>query len=1199
MKRMLVKAFAALVMFLPGALQAQRARIIQPIANRSWVRVPLSTHPWAVAQNDHGRVDPNLTMERMVLVLKPSAEQQDALQALIDAQHNPDSSTFHRWLTPEEFGSKFGPADEDLAKITGWLQGQGFHVGAIGHGKQFIEFSGRARQVESAFQTEMHHYVVNGEEHIGNAVDISLPQALTPVVSGVLSLHSFRRQAAHRPSFRVHRDQATGNLAPDYTLSTTTGSAHFTAPGDFARIYNTEPLLKEEIDGSGVSIAIIGRSNVNLSDVQTFRTIFGLPSNDPIFILNGQDPGIGFDEDEADLDLEWSGAAAPGATIKFVLSSSTITTDGVDLSIVYAIDNVVAPIMSTSFSACELFLGTAGNFFFHNIYEQAAAEGITAFASTGDTGSAACSAQVDANPATRNDVSGLASTPFTVAVGGTEFAEDGLDGNYWEANNRADQSSALGYIPEAIWNESCNPTTDAGQCGGTGAYFMVAGGGGPSSCIKSEIVNGQFVCQGGYAKPSWQAGRGVPDDGVRDIPDLSLNAGSSHDGSLLCIEGSCQTVESNGQTILENAAVIGGTSVSAPAMAGIMALIEQQNGTFQGLANFNLYKLAAEDSLATCNSSRLTNPAQPGDCFFRDVTVGDNAVPSVPGYPAAKGYDMSSGLGSINAAKVVAGWNAAIKLPSKTTLSGAISAQHGQPVPVSVAVKAASGSGTPSGEFSLLADQFGSVPGGKLSNGNFSGNVTDLPGGKYNLTAHYGGDAMFGSSSSNRVAVNITPENSAVSVRAYDINLAGGLFPVSGPLLYGQPTALEIKVAGASGQGAPTGSVTVAEGANALATVPLAESGHTLVEVDTLPAGSGMLVGHHTLTVSYSGDNSFQPATSAPVKLNVIKKTPVTFIDPVPGTITAGAQETLLLVVGGAGLTEFGPGVEQPSGTAQIFDNNEPISGNIPIVFDGPEGPGAAQAVFKTSALAAGTHNLVLHYSGDSNYNSATSFPFTFPVEVKVRPAKEAVPQITARQSPATIALGETVNYIATVRSGTAGGPVPTGTVKVVTRNGGVLVKPVTLTDGNATLVLTFAVAGDFDVALSYSGDANYSSFTSSVLTTRVHRGTPSVILEAASSSVPANTQTSLTVNVLGAPNNPIISQNATPSGTVQFFDSVNEAAPQPLGSAEFLTTGNGGNPIYTLPAVLPAGSNTITVLYSGDSNWLPVSSKPVTVSVQ
>lgn len=460
---------------------------------------------------------------------------------------------------------------------------------------------------------------------------------------------------------------------------------------------------------------------------------------------------------------------------------------------------------------------------------------------------------------------------------------------------------------------------------------------------------------------------------------------------------------------------------------------------------------------------------------------------------------------------------------------------------------------------------------------------------------------MFSSSSSGSVAVNITPENSVLAVSAFDLNLLGGLFPVSGPLLYGQPVALDIQVAGKSGTGAPTGSVTVTDGATILTTVPLAETGHAFVEVDNQPATTGMLVGEHALTVSYSGDNSFNPAVSAPVKLRVIKKTGVSIVTPVPGTITAGAPEKLILVVGGGGLTAFGPGVKGPTGTVQVFDNGKAISGHIPLLFNGPEGPGASQAEFTAPALASGTHSLTLHYSGDANYSPINSSPFTFPALVTVNPTKLAIPQINLRQLPSTISLGQTVNYVGTVRPATANGPIPTGTVSVVSRNGQVFDGPVALTNGNATLIVSFAAANQFEVALSYSGDKTYSPFSSPIMTTQVNRGRPTVTLKAASATVPSRGQTSVTVNVVGAPNNPIISQNhaAIPSGTVQFFDSVNGGPVQPLGHAEFLTIGDGGNPIFTLPTVLPLGSNVITVEYSGDLNWLSGISKEVTVTVK
>ncbi|HET7206298.1 MAG TPA: Ig-like domain repeat protein [Terriglobales bacterium] len=1185
-----------------GYSQVQHPRITQAIDNNTVIRIANSQHPLATRANDRGRVDPNLPMERMLLVLKPGPEQQTAMERMLNDLHNPESPSYRQWLTPEKFGEAFGPADADVSQITSWLQQQGFRVNAVGRGKQFIEFSGTARQVENAFRTEMHHYSVHGEQHVANAGDISLPSALSPVVAGVLSLHDFRKKPAHSNSYRVHRDATTGRLVPDFTLSNQNGSAHFTAPGDFARIYNTQTLLNQNINGSGVSIAVVGRTNIQLSDVQTFRKIFGLPANDPIFIFNGGDPGVvPGEEDEADLDVEWSGAIAPRATIKFVVSPSTFSADGIDLSMNYVIDNVVAPIMSASFSACEAALGPTGNAFFHNLYEQAAAEGITVVVSTGDDGPAGCDSQISLGPVKLANVSGLASTPFNLAVGGTQFAENGLDGIFWNANNRPNLSSAAGYIPETVWNESCDPTIDPNKCFGTKLFFIVAGSGGPSSCVLSTIVNFQFVCQAGYPKPSWQAGVGVPNDGVRDLPDLALNAGGAHDGSLFCIEGSCQTTQSNGQTILLNAGVIGGTSVSAPSMAGIMALIEQKNGTFQGLANFTFYKLAAKDKLANCNSTNLINPAQVDTCFFRDTTQGSNAVPGLPGYPATSGYDMSTGLGSVNAARVAAGWNVVTKLPSVTRFaSGTITGTHGSPVPINVAVSPQSGTGMPSGDIDLITSKSGSVFAGTLANGTLATKVADLPGGTYTATAHYSGDAMFKSSASAPVTVNIAPETSDINMQGFEVNFAGITRPLSSPVFYGEPVGFDIQVFGLSHQGAATGTLTMRDGKTVLGTFPMAATGHAFIEVDGLPESTGMTVGKHTYTVSYSGDNSFKPFTSAPISANVIRRPVQTDLAPLQTTVTKGAPVQLVLIVRGDAVTAFPIGVQQPTGTVRVIDNGKTITGPIPLVFGGPAGP-QPQAIFTTSSFSVGIHALSVSYSGDKNYSPSDGSPGVTAVQrpVTVVAAQTKIPQITLQQNPATVSLGQTANYVVTVRPPVAGGPMPTGTASIVSPINNVLDGPRPLVNGNASFIVSFAGAATFQITASYSGDANYAPFSSPIITTQVNRGTPTLKLTAASSIVSANSQTSLTATVIGAPNDPIISLEGSPTGTVQFFDSVNGGAAQPLAFPEPLTLANGGNSIFTLPIMLPPGLNVITFQYSGNRNWLPEASKPITVTVK
>jgi len=1208
MKRTAVAAFAALMIFLSGMLPAQTQVRIQTIDNQSLTRIVNSTPPLANAKNDYGRVDSNLPMERMVLVLKASPQQKAALRKFLDSQQDTESANYHQWLTPEQFGDQFGPAREDLAQISSWLRQQGFTVTKVARGEQWIEFSGTAAQVEGAFHTEMHNYVVNGQHHVANSTDISLPQAMTPVVSGVLSLHNFLKQPFHIKTGSVHRDGASGRLVPDLTGSTPNGVVHFVAPGDQARIYDAEPLFNQGIKGEGVSVAIVSRTDINLSDVQTFRQAFGLPAKDPEFVINGVDPGNlqGGDEIEADLDVEWSGAIAPAANIKLVSTLSTFPTDGIDLSISYIVDNVTAPIMSISFGQCEAFLGNAGNEFFNDEYEQAAAEGITVFVASGDSGAAGCDLAQNVQPATHGpNISGIASTPFNTAVGGTQFNENGLDGDYWLANNRSDLSSAVGYIPEQVWNESCDPTVDPNQCFGTGLYFLDASGGGPSFCVDSTINGNLILCLAGYTKPSWQTGLGVPNDQARDIPDISLDAAGIHDPYLVCFEGSCQMTVSNGQTILETATTVGGTSAAAPSIAGIMALVEQKQGMFQGLANYNFYKLAAAEKTSACNSSNLTNPAKTSLCIFHDVTAGNNSVPGLVGTNATPGFDLTTGLGTVDAANLVAAWGHLSKLPSRTKFAVAEAAtiQHGQPFPVNVVVKPVSGNGSPSGDFSLIADQFGAVFGGTLTNGSFAGTVSDLPGGSYEVSARYGGDATFAASRSNDVTVKITPEESQVGARPEPepVYIPGrpenGPF---GPYYFSQIVDMAISVQGLSGVGTPTGTVSFSEGARLLSSVPLG-SGTATAEIDNITPG-GFLPGNHTLNVSYSGDNSFKPSTQQ-FSFHVLPLPPFSLVEATPSSITAGAPVQLLLSVQ-TPFTQAGIAI-LPTGTVQLYDNGSPIGAPIPLQARGPQGAGIAQAKITLTSLHPGQHLFEAGYSGDSRYGAiagaAGLFDFALPgaANVSVTTGTEASPKVNLHESPSVIGLGQSVNYVVTV-AGVHGKPVPTGTVSLLDELGNTDAGPSNLVNGNASFTLAWNSAQKVNLSAVYSGDSNYNPFSSAVVTTTVKQGTPKVILTAPAPLVSENELTSVSVSVIGDPANPNLS---LPFGLVQFYDQVNGGSPGLLGSEQFLTIGNGGNPIFTEQVTLPKGVNVVTVRYLGGGfdfadDWAPTSSNPVTIRV-
>jgi pseudomonalisin len=591
------KSLLSVLLVLTGilSLSAQAQRVIND-ADR--VVLHGNTHPLARAEFDRGSAPAAMPMDHMIMLLSVRADAQPQLDQLLKDQQSPASPGYHKWLTPAEFGLKFGPTDQDITDVTGWLSRFGFAVDEVSNGRMWINFSGDVQKVERAFQTNIRQYEVNGKLHHANATDPSIPRALTPLVQGLVSLNDFGK----------HPNSTVTQLPPDFTNAT--DGSHFLAPGDFATIYDVNPLYNAApaIDGTGQTIAIVGRTEIQLADVQFFRSFFGLPAKDPVFIINGTDPGDlgGAEEAEADLDVEWAGAVARNATIDLVISQSTATTDGVDLSAQYIVNNNLAPVMSTSFGLCEAALGTTGNSFWNTLWAQAATQGITAFVSAGDSGAAGCDASNALNGSGLG-VNGLASTPNNIAVGGTEFNE--ASGTFWNATNNPDQSSALGYIPESTWNES-------GNVGGSG---LLATGGGASTI---------------YAKPAWQTGFGVPADALRDLPDVSLSS-AQHDGYLI-VQGHTATIS--------GLAAAAGTSAASPSFAGIMALLVQKTASAQGNADPIFYSMG-------------NNQFNNGTGVYHDVTIGDNSVPGVTGFIATVGYDQATGWGSPDVSQLVNFWN--------------------------------------------------------------------------------------------------------------------------------------------------------------------------------------------------------------------------------------------------------------------------------------------------------------------------------------------------------------------------------------------------------------------------------------------------------------------------------------------------------------------------------------------------------------
>ncbi len=583
--RALFASFVCVVILAGSAMLLPASPSLAPspriIDSSDTVMLRGNVHPLARSEFDQGPTKPSLRLERMILTLRLSDTRQAELDGLLTGLHDPTSPNYHNWLTPDEFGARFGPSREDIAAITGWLVSSGFVVDEVAKGRLWINFSGSVADVDRAFNTEIHDYYVKGRLHHANDRDPSVPRGLSDLVAGVVTLHDFPLKMMNTGARQVK---------PGYT----SGSAHYLSPGDFATIYNVNALYSAGIDGSGQKIAIVGRTNPSTanSDWAAFRTTMGLPANPPRIIVNGADPGdVSSDEDfEANLDVEWSGAVAKNASILFVTSKTTFTTDGVDLSAQYIVDNNLAPVMSTSFGECESDLGAAENTFYNNLWRQAAGQGITSFVSSGDSGAAGCDA-ASATSGTGLAVNGLASTPYNVAVGGTQFNEG--SGNYWNTGNGSGDVSVLSYMPEVAWNQS--------------GSALWASGGGASSL---------------YGKPAWQVAPGVPAANSRYVPDVALSA-ATHDSYLVIQQGSLYGV--------------GGTSASSPSFAGLMALAVQETGKPQGNANVLLYQIGN----AQYGSGGAT--------VFHDIASGNNSVPGVTGYTCSTGYDAVTGLGSVDA----------------------------------------------------------------------------------------------------------------------------------------------------------------------------------------------------------------------------------------------------------------------------------------------------------------------------------------------------------------------------------------------------------------------------------------------------------------------------------------------------------------------------------------------------------------------
>ena len=809
-----------------AAAQKPEARITARIDNANRSTLIGSRPMLAQAANDAGRMAGTTPFTEMNIVFSHSAAQQAALDALVEAQQNPASPQFHQWLSPEQFGAQFGAADADIAKVQAWLQSQGFSVGEVSRDRTMVTFSGAVAQIDAAFDTEMHYFATNGEKHFGPAQDLSVPSAIAPAVLSVGHLTDAKPHSHMRPMPAV-------SIKSNFT-SGQTGN-HFIQPGDVAIIYDINAAYSAGYTGAGQTIAVVGQSAIVAADIANFQTAAGVPVRPPTLTLV---PGTGVstvnpsgkpgDMSESDLDLEYTSAIAKGATINFVYTGNATNSGGAFYALQYAIQNKLAPIISSSYGDCEIDLGSTYYATANAYLQQASSQGQTVISAAGDSGSTDCYPNTTLTMANRMAlaVDWPASSQYVTAMGGTEYSSGAVsaaNSTYFTAASGSDVIvSAKSYIPEQVWNDDSS------------ANGLSAGGGGVSI----------FTPQ-----PSWQTGvPGIVAGSFRLVPDISLASSPNNAGYLYCssdtstgVTGSCTTGFRDATNT--SLTLAGGTSFAAPIFAGMLAIINQKvSSPSQGQGNINpeLYKLAGN---ATTFASA-----------FHDITAGTNACtagttycvsPATLSYAAGVGYDQATGLGSIDLFNLMMAWPNFTSQTGSTTTVTPTALTPGQGVSDTINFNVASATSsvttTPTGTIALSIDgtltTTLTLSGGTASY-IFSSNAT----GAHVISGVYSGDSLY-STSTGTTTVTVIASTLTTTTTA--------LVPATTPASVGVADAIKITVTG--GTPVPTGTVSITVDGGGATTLTLSAGASSSTATFSF---TSTMAGTHIIAVTYFGDSA-------------------------------------------------------------------------------------------------------------------------------------------------------------------------------------------------------------------------------------------------------------------------------------------------------------------------------------------------------
>jgi hypothetical protein len=1160
--------------------------ITQAVDESDLVTLGGNTRPEAKAKYDRGRVDDNLPMEHLLLLLKRSPEQQQELGTLIEELHDSASPNFHRWLTAKEFGKRFGVADKDRDTIEAWLRSHGLTVNVDYTNDLLIDFSGTAGQVRETFHTEIHTLDVNGEKHIANMSDPRIPAALVPAVVGVVSLNDFRPHPMYVPR-------------AEYTVSTGTGEKYLVVPGDLATIYNLNPLFSAGISGQGQTIVVVEDSDVyTAADWTSFRSTFGLSSyTDGSFkqvhpaapgdTNNCSDPGPkSGSQIEAIVDAEYASAAAPSAAIVLASCTSKETFGGL-IALQNLLNESSAPpaVVSMSYGDCEASSGAAANAAFNSTFEQAVSEGVSVFVSSGDHAAASCDV-FDADAVDGIGITGWGSSPYNVSVGGTDFGDTfaGTNSTYWKSTNSATYESALSYVPEIPWNDSCASSLLAEFNGFSQTYGLTGfcnssageadfvntsgGGGGPSGCATGTpaqpgVVGGTCA---GWPKPKYQSVLGNPKDGVRDIPDVSLFAAN---GVWLhaypyCFSGPGGADCSEAPKKWPSA---GGTSFSSPIMAGIQALVNQRAGKRQGNPNVVYYSLAATGygtkGNSACNST-LGNGAEKS-CVFYDVTLGDNDVdcdngPALidcyrpsgtngvlstsddayqPAFVATTGWDFASGVGTVNAYNLVNNWpgvapsftlsanpgNATITQGGAATSTITINPLNGFAGSVTL-----SASGLPSG----VAAAFSPDPATSSSTLTLTASATAATG---------------------TVAVKITGTSGKVTSTT-TVNLTVNA-PVPSFSLAASPNTVTIANGGASGESTITitplngfsGSITLsASGLPKGVTATFSPNPVASTSALTLTAGTSAATG--TVTVTITGTSGSLTETSA-IQLTVTRSP----------TYTLGSNPSSLSIIQGTHGTSA-ISISRLNGfTGSVTFSASSLPGGVTAAFSPNPATSSSTLTLTASALAA-TGTVTVTVTGTSG-----SLTETTTIQLTVSPA----PTFTLSANPSSLTITQ-------ASQGT----------------GGISVTPLHGFSGNVTLSAAGLPKG---VTASFS--PNPATATSTLTLTAnatAATGTVTLTITGVSGSLTKTTTAKLTVNpgltLAASPSQLSVVQGDTGTSTIIINPEKNLVTLSASGLPSGVTAGFSPNPALssstlTLTVSATATEGTATIKITGTSDGL------------